>query len=160
MAKNFKLSHTQKLAIKASYDAHRLAGKSKQISLEAVAQEMGVHWQTIRKVVTNATQHLDTTQLKDVKTQQATQIDKIVGAVLTDLDSSDKIFKGMSPAQSILAICQLLDKSLKLKGEDVTKIEIQEVGEKVEKRLNELQNLKEALKQSLTVPPNGGAKSN
>lgn len=151
MAKKFNLSESQKLAVRAAYDKYKLSGCTKQQALEKTAAEWGVHWQTIRKVIQGTTT-VDPKQLKDIKDQQASKIDSIVNSILGDLDGSEKVLKGLSPAQAALAICQLIDKSMKLKGEDVQKVEIHEVGEKVKKRLDELQNLREALKKSMTVP--------
>ena len=151
MANKPKLSDTQKLAAKAAYDKYRLAGMTRQAALERVADELKVHWQTIRSIIAGS-KSLDSQQLKDIKLQQASQIDNIVNSILCDLENSNKTLKGLSPAQSALAICQLIDKSMKLKGEDVTQIEIKEVGEKVQKRLEELRDLKESLKQSLVLP--------
>jgi len=147
-----KLSDTQIIAIKAAYDKYKLSGNSAQKAMEAVAQEWGVHWQTIRKVLLTKNQNLDQKLLKDIKGQQASKIDNIVNSILADLDNSDKILKGLSPAQAALALCQLIDKSMKLKGEDVTKVEIFEVGEKVQKRLEELKAMKMALQKSLIIP--------
>jgi hypothetical protein len=53
-----------------------------------------------------------------------------------------------------MAICQLIDKALKLRGEDVQKVEIQEVGEKINKRLEELRSLKENLQKSMVISEN------
>jgi predicted transcriptional regulator len=150
MPKKGKLSESQKLAVRASYDKHKLSGMSAQKAMELVAEEWGVHWQTIRKVLKGTTT-VDPELLADVKSQQATQIDEIVDKLLNHTNR-DEVIKRLSGAQSTMAICQLIDKALKLRGEDVTKVEIYEVGEKVQKRLEELQALKGALQQSLVVP--------
>jgi hypothetical protein len=155
--KRRKLTPTMIATIRIAYDKLRNQGIGAQKSYEHLAQEMHLHWQTIRKAVLSASQHtksdkVDHELIKDAKIRQAAQIDKIVNQILSDLDNSTTILKGMAPAQSVLAAAQLIDKSLKLKGEDTVKIEINEMGQKIEKRLSELKNIKEALKKSLTVP--------
>ena len=150
MPKRKNLSDTQKAAIKASYDQHKLAGKTKQAAMELVAEEWGVHWQTIRKILQGAS-GINPKIEKDIKATQASKIDQIVEKLLDHTNKED-IIKKLSGAQSAMAICQLIDKALKLRGEDVTKVEIFEVGEKVRKRLDELRSMREALQKSMTVP--------
>ena len=150
MPKKGKLSDSQKLAIRAAYDKYKLEGSSAQKAMEKVAEEWGVHWQTIRKTL-KGIQAVDKEQLANIKDQQASKIDDIVTKLL-DHTNRDEVIKKLSGAQSAMAICQLIDKALKLRGEDVQKVEILEVGEKVKKRLEELQSIKEALKKSLVVP--------
>jgi len=150
-----KLSDTQIIAIKASYDQYKLSNLTAQKSLEKVAEEWGVHWQTIRKVIVTKNDHLDPKLTKDIKDRQAIQIDEIVEKLLSHTNR-DEVIKRLSGAQSTMAICQLIDKALKLRGEDITKIEIKEVGEKVAKRLEELKGMREALKKSMVVPENPG----
>lgn len=150
MAKQFKLSESQRLAIRAAYDKYKLSGHTKQQALEKTAAEWGVHWQTIRKVIVG-TANLDPKQMADIKGHQAVKIDEIVDKLLNHTNK-DEIIKKLSGAQSAMAICQLIDKALKLRGEDVQKVEIREVGEKVQKRLEELQSLRAALQKSIALP--------
>lgn len=152
MSRKSKLSDTQKLAIKATYDKYKLAGRSSQASMEAVAIEMGVHWQTIRTILKSKSNMPPPEDLQKVKEMHAAQIEQIVSDILTDFGSSEKHLHGITPGQVPIAVATLIDKYLKLRGEDVTKIEIVEVGEKVEKRLQELQSVKDALKRAMVVP--------
>jgi hypothetical protein len=151
MGRKFKLSDTQRLAIRAAYDKMKIEGSSGQKAMEKVADEFGVHWQTIRTILKNTTP-VDKQVLKDVKEQQASKLDNIVNKLLADFDGSDKFLKGLSPGQVPMAIAILIDKKAKLLGEDVTKVEIHQVGEKIEKRLAEITAIEEALKKSMVLP--------
>ena len=151
MPRRQKITETQKLVMRASYDKYFITFGSMQKAFEKVAEEFGIHWQTARTII-KATRGVDKALIADVKKHQASKIDKIVNKILEDLDTSKKEFKGMSAAQSVLAAAQLIDKSMKLKGEDIVKLEINEMGAKLEDKLKQLQNLKEALQKSIQVP--------
>jgi len=152
MAKS-KFSETQKIAIQAAYDAQRITGKSSQAATEFVAKEMGVHWQTIRKIIQGYKPSAQSQEIiKDIKKHQADKIDHIINQILSDFDSSGKTLKGLTPGQVSLTVGTLIDKVRLLRGEDVTKIEISEVGDKIQKRLIELQHVREALQKSLQTP--------
>ena len=151
MSRKGKLSDTQKLAIRAAYDKFKLAGDSAQVAMEAVAAEMGVHWQTIRKVL-KGTNTLDPKLVQDVKKQQANELNKIINDLIKDFEGSKAKLKGLTPGQFSFTVGTLIDKVRQLLGEDVTKIEVKEVGERVNNRLEELKAMREALKKSMIIP--------
>ena len=139
--------------MQAAYDQQRLAGKSAQAALEKIAPDFGCHWQTARKVIQGYKPTKEGQQImQDVKKHQADKIDKIINTILSDFEASGKTLKGLTPGQVSFTVGTLIDKVRILRGEDVTKIEITEVGDKIEKRLKELQDVREALQKSLKTP--------
>lgn len=150
MAKKVELTETQKVVLRSSYEKYLLTFGTRQKALEQVAKEFGLHWQTVRTLL-KSIKPVDPKISSDVKKHQASKIDNIINSILEDLSLSRKELKGMSPAQSILAVAQLVDKAMKLKGEDVQKIEINEMGEKLQKKLEQLQNLKATLEKSIRL---------
>ncbi len=125
--------------------------KDAGMSVTAIAQELKVHPTTAAKILRDKDIKIETKDLDKVREGFANNIAEIVSKMLSTANSSEYIYQ-LSRSRNpglIQAISQLIEKLNLLTGKPSGIMEIRDVAKSALDKLAELENLEQALEQSL-----------